>query len=179
VTVSIRSRWAKKTSGALDVVPGRQSGLEEHHRGGAFGEDDAVQLDPDVARGADRVDPRVGTARVAAEDLFVLLEPGVDRAPGDVDEAGEGAAVEGLGRLQRDQRRVDVVDRQVVGRVVRHLPDVEGAQRVDHGGPAERRADPPRAGLHEAGLGEVRRITGRVDHAGLRGIHLAHLSQPG
>jgi site-specific DNA recombinase len=65
---------------AVEVVAGRQPGLEHHHRRARFGQHDAFELDTDAAGGPQRVDARVGVAGVD-EDLLVLLEPSVQGIP--------------------------------------------------------------------------------------------------
>ena len=65
--------------GPRQVVAGGQARLEEEHRPVAVGQDDAVELDDDVAPAAQRLDALVRVARVAA-DLLVLLEPPVEPA---------------------------------------------------------------------------------------------------
>ena len=65
---------------AVEVVAGRQPGLEHHHRRARFGQHDAFELDTDAAGGPQRVDARVGVGGVD-EDLLVLLEPSVQGIP--------------------------------------------------------------------------------------------------
>ena len=145
----------KRDLGAVDVVSGWQPGLEKQDGTAGFGKRDAVDLDPDVAMGAQRVDSDVRVARVS-DDVFVFFEPvkrvpfephvARDRAVGVVDTCrglvGAPAAGQRMqprwAKLQplwvalvKQMLHAHVRYRNVVLRVVRHLPDIAGADRVE------------------------------------------------
>jgi hypothetical protein len=94
-----------------------------------------------------------------APDFLVLLEPGVHGLPVGADEAGEGAGVEALGRIQGDDLLADVLARDVEGRVVGDLPDVERAEGVENRLAAAEGADPARA---RGNMADLDRGTGVV-----------------
>jgi len=157
--------------GLRHVVPSGQAGLEQQRRLHALGDGDAVDLDADVARAGEHVDARVRIARVR-EHLLVLLEPGVHRAPVEPDRVAqlgnrgvleadrrapdaldaEGPAVTAARRVidaavGLEQLGADVVNRDVVGRVVRLLPHVQRPGGVGDQLAAQIRPHPLGAGL--------------------------------
>ena len=79
VSVSTGTRCVEVHGSAIEVVAGRQPGLEDHDRRGRLGQDGALELDPHPPRRAERVDAHVRAARMHV-DLLVLLEPGVGGA---------------------------------------------------------------------------------------------------
>ena len=150
----------------IEVAAGRQPGLEEEDRRAALGEDDALELDPQLPRRAQRVDPGVGAAGMD-EDPLVLLVPGLERLPLDPHRPGGADLVtlfDHAGRRAEllERRRVDVLVRHVVLRVVRVLPDVEGALRIEHRAPVEDTAQAPRRGLDVARADGAARVAGRI-----------------
>ena len=64
----------KRDIGAFDVIARWQPSFEKQDRTAGFGKYGAVDLDLDMAMGAQRIDSDVGVARVG-DNLFVLLEP--------------------------------------------------------------------------------------------------------
>ena len=78
--MSARHQLGEVHLGAVEVVAGRQAGLEHHDRRRRLGQHVPVELDPDRAGRAQRVDPGVRVAGMD-EDLLVLLVPGVQRVP--------------------------------------------------------------------------------------------------
>ena len=70
--------------GPVEVVAGREPGLEDQHGRGGLGEDHALGLHPHGPGRAHGVHPRVRAAGVD-EDLLVLLEPGVEGGPLEAD----------------------------------------------------------------------------------------------
>src|ERR1700722_11624725 len=72
----IAGTQVREVDGApIQVVAGGQACLEHHHRCARLRERDAVELDADRARGAQRIDARVRAAWMY-EDLLGPLEPG-------------------------------------------------------------------------------------------------------
>jgi hypothetical protein len=66
--------------GAVEVVAGRQAGLEHQHRRARLGQRHALERGPDVPVRAERVDADIRVAGVD-EDLLVLLIPRIERVP--------------------------------------------------------------------------------------------------
>ena len=74
--------------GLGEVVAGRQPGFEQQGRMIGFGDHDAVDLDANRTRARQHVDAGVRVARVDAHFL-VLLEPVIERAPGERDQLAQ------------------------------------------------------------------------------------------
>jgi hypothetical protein len=64
----------RRDVGGVDVVTRRQPGFEKQYGTAGLAKYDAVEFDPDVAMGAQRVDSHVRVARVG-DDLFVFFVP--------------------------------------------------------------------------------------------------------
>jgi hypothetical protein len=137
--------------GAVEVVAGRQAGLEHQHRRARLGQRHALERGPDVPVRAERVDADIRVAGVD-EDLLVLLIPRIERVPVEagrachpvdrvVAEDPHGARPVQAARAQAvaacralaepllvvfvdEEARVDVLGRDVVLRVVRPFPHV-------------------------------------------------------
>ena len=137
----------------------------------------------------DGIHPGVGIPRVH-EDLLVLLEPGVQAVPFEADHSRQaryrilavhpgragpehvpglnavppcGTAAEPLWVLLVDQRcGINVGERNVVLRIVRPLPDVDGAGGVQDGVGADGGADPSGYRFHVVDRGDHRRVVGHV-----------------
>ncbi len=162
---------AEVDAGAIEVVAGGQAGLEDEHRRVRLGEQHAVEADPDVAGGAQRIHADIWVAGMD-EHLLVLLVPRVQRGPVEADRVRDtfdrvGAEHPRRARpfdvsdsygVQRSpaaggavRRTVvdeyagrDVVERDVELRVGRPLPHVARAGRVEQRAPGEHRAHPAR-----------------------------------
>ena len=154
--------------GSVDVIPCRQTSFEKQDRAAGVGQQHTVEFDRDVTVGTQRIDPRVRVARMAV-DRFVLLEPvqthPIRTAP--VRRTGAVAVVEhprrrrrgaparttektGTGRtapcadaLVAQKPGTDIRQRNVVLRVVRHLPHVTRRGGVEDQFVVDEAADPP------------------------------------
>ena len=130
--------------GAVEVVAGREPGLEDHDRRCRLGQHHAVELDADVPGRAQRVDPDVGVAGVD-EDLLVLFEPGVEGVPLETDRAAQTVD-------RRPRRRAGL--RWAGGPAGPEAVEVGGPAVEVAGGAPRRRADQrprPRSGCSTAG----------------------------
>ena len=78
-------------------------GFEQQHRALAVGDDVAVEPDLHMAGALQHVDARIGIAGVD-ENFFFLLEPLVDRLPGEGDAAGERRQIFIRGCCERPRR---------------------------------------------------------------------------
>ena len=72
---------------AIKVVARRQACFENQHGCRALGKSDPIEGSPDVPMRAQRVDADVGIPGMD-ENLFVLLIPGIERAPAETSRAG-------------------------------------------------------------------------------------------
>ncbi len=171
--------------GAIEVVAGRQAGLEHQHRRGTLGERDPLQRDPDTPVRAKCVDADVRVSGMD-EDLLLLLIPGIQRVPVETSSAGHPAdrfvaedthasrAVFAAGPqsvpacrpladallvvLIHEETLIDVLDRDVVLGVERPFPHVPRPRAVEDQLAAKRRPHPPWRGFGMAGLHDHLRI---------------------
>src|SRR3954471_4911091 len=173
--------------GLRQVVAHREACLELQPGARGLGDRLAVDLHPHVPGAREDVHARVGVARVG-EDFLVLLEPGIHRIPVEADRLAElldrrllvtqggagglfGAGAPGVGggvaaaggvgtaAVRLEQLAADVREREVVGRVVRLLPDEQRPRGIGHDLAAEIRAHPLGALLDPdspAGFGGLR-----------------------
>src|SRR5918992_571937 len=167
-------------------------GARAARRRGRLGEHDSLELNANPAGRADRVDARVRVARVD-ENLLVLFVPGIERRPVDAHHARERldllagkqmrtalplapADAKAVARcapppqafgmiLVDEQLGVDVVERDVVVRVLRPLPDIERPRRVKDGDPFQDAAYPARHRLDVVDRNDALRV---VAHATAR-----------
>jgi hypothetical protein len=72
---------------AIKVVARRQACFENQHGCRALGKSDPIEGSPEVPMAAQRVDADAGISGMD-ENLFVLLIPGIERAPAETSRAG-------------------------------------------------------------------------------------------